>query len=223
MKKVLYVINPNSTQAVTDAFDSALDVLRLPDGPSIECLTLAEGPPGVQTQMDVESVVLPLTRQVRELDAGGGHAGAFVIACFSDPGLHAVREVTSKPVLGIGESGMLAAMSLGHKIGVIAILRQSIARHTRSFAAMGISARVAGELPLDLNVVELGEPAPVKARLREVACRLRDEYQSDVLVLGCAGMAAYRAWLQDEIGLPVVDPTQAACAHALGRALLDNA
>ena len=39
----LYVINPNSTQAVTDGIDRAIRPLRAWGYP-IECLTLAEGP-----------------------------------------------------------------------------------------------------------------------------------------------------------------------------------
>src|SRR5690606_10917657 len=217
MEQTLFVINPNSTQAVTDAFDAALDPLRMGDGPRIQCLTLAEGPAGVQTQLDVESVTLPLVRLVRELDARHGAAAAgYVIACFSDPGLHAVREATAKPVLGISESGMLTALTLGQRVGVIAILRQSLARHGRMFGAMGLAGRVAAELPLDLGVVELSDAARTRERLLQVGRRLRDEHQADVLVLGCAGMAAYRGWLQEQLGVPVVEPTQAAAALARG-------
>jgi Asp/Glu/hydantoin racemase len=94
--KTIFVINPNSSQAVTDAFDEALNVLRIPGGPAIESLTLAEGPPGIQSQMDVENVTLPLVKLVKSLDAKHGDAaGAYVVACFSDPVLHAVREATS--------------------------------------------------------------------------------------------------------------------------------
>jgi allantoin racemase len=39
--------------------------------------------------------------------------------------------------------------------------------------------------------------------------------------MGCAGMARYRKPLQDEIGIPVVEPTQAAGAMAIGRVRLD--
>jgi len=222
MEQTLFVINPNSTQAVTDAFDAALDPLRMGDGPRIQCLTLAEGPAGVQTQLDVEGVILPLVRLVRELDARHGAAAAgYVIACFSDPGLHAVREATAKPVLGISESGMLAALTLGQRVGVIAILRQSLARHDRMFGAMGLSGRVAGELPLDLGVVELSDAARTRERLLQVGRRLRDQHQADVLVLGCAGMAAYRGWLQEQLRVPVVEPTQAAAAMAIGRIRLN--
>ncbi len=222
MEQTLFVINPNSTQAVTDAFDAGLEPLRMAGGPRIRCLTLAEGPAGVQTQLDVESVTLPLAALVRKLDAehGAGAAG-YVIACFSDPGLHAVREATRKPVLGISECGMLTALTLGQRVGVIAILRQSLPRHGRMFGAIGVSGRVAAELPLDLGVVELSDAARTRERLLHVGARLRDEHQADVLVLGCAGMASYRGWLQDELGLPVVEPTQAAAAMAIGRIRLN--
>lgn len=222
MEQTLFVINPNSTQAVTDAFDAALEPLRMAGGPRIQCLTLAEGPAGVQTQLDVESVTLPLANLVRRLDAEHGAAAAgYVIACFSDPGLHAVREATPKPVLGISECGMLTALTLGQRVGVIAILRQSLPRHGRMFGAIGLAGRVAAELPLDLGVVELSDVARTRERLLQVGKRLRDDHQADVLVLGCAGMAAYRGWLQGELGLPVVEPTQAAAAMAIGRIRLN--
>jgi len=38
-----------------------------------------------------------------------------------------------------------------------------------------------------------------------------------VLVMGCAGMARYRDRLQAAVGIPVVEPTQAAAGMALAR------
>jgi hypothetical protein len=46
------------------------------------------------------------------------------------------------------------------------------------------------------------------------AAELRDEDGADVLVMGCAGMARYRDRLQRHVGLPVVEPSQAAVAMA---------
>ena len=42
---------------------------------------------------------------------------------------------------------------------------------------------------------------------------------ADVLILGCAGMAAHRGPLQAALGIPVVEPCQAAVLHL--RAQLD--
>ena len=89
MPERILVINPNSTVAVTRAIDEAMAPLRPPGGPEIPCLTLAEGPPGVESQLDADGVILPLCRIIREHDSD---AAAFVIACFSDPGLFSARE-----------------------------------------------------------------------------------------------------------------------------------
>src|SRR5262245_50326853 len=60
----IHVVNPNSNHKVTDSIDAAVEPLRFNDGPEIVCSTLAEGPFGIETQADAESVVLPLRRLV---------------------------------------------------------------------------------------------------------------------------------------------------------------
>ena len=217
MTDSILVINPNSSVAVTRAMDEACAALRSPGGPGIECVTLEEGPPGIETQQHVDSVVGPLARMVSEREK---RHGAFVIACFSDPGLHSVRELTKKPVLGIAECGILTALTLGHKFGVIAILRQSIPRHLRYIAALGVNDRLAAELPIGLGVTELADTERTFRRMCEAGETLRDEHRADVIVMGCAGMAAFRRPLQDALGIPVVEPTQAAVSMAIGRVKL---
>ncbi len=214
----ILVINPNSTEAVTRGIDEAVEPLRMDGGPAIDCVTLKEGPPGIETQQHVDSVVAPLLKLVRQKD---GEYAAFVIACYSDPGLHSVREATKKPVLGISECGILTALTLGHRFGVIAILKQSIPRHLRYVGALGVTERLAGELPVGIPVVELSDEKKTFGRMVEVGRELRERHGADVVVMGCAGMARYRKPLQDEIGIPVVEPTQAAVSMAIGRVRLN--
>ena len=218
MAERIVVINPNSTEAVTRGIDQAVEPLRMPGGPAIECVTLKEGPPGIETQQHVDGVVAPLLTLVRGKES---QSSAFVIACYSDPGLHSLREATKKPVLGISECGILTALTLGQKFGVIAILRQSIARHLRYVAAIGVTERLAAELPVDIPVVELSDEKKTFGRMVEVGKALRHEHGADVVVMGCAGMARYRKPLQDAIGIPVVEPTQAAVSMAIGRVRLN--
>ena len=212
MNAPILVINPNSSTLVTEDMDRALDCLRGPGGPAIECLTLAEGPPGIETERHVAAVVAPLCRLVE----GRNHeAAAFVIACFSDPGLQALREVTPRPVLGIAESGLLTALTLGGSFGIISILAGSVPRHRRMIRALGMESRLAGDRPLGLGVGELAAEEVTLGRMIEVGGRLRDRDGAEVLVMGCAGMARYRARLEAALSLPVVDPTQAAVAMAM--------
>jgi len=210
----ILVINPNSTDAVTRAIDDAMAQLRFPGGPDIKCVTLREGPPAVESQRDADAVILPLCRVIREAEA---EFAAFVIACFSDPGLFSAREATSKPVLGIAECGILTALTMGHRFGVISILARSVPRHLRYIAAMGVGQRLAADLPLGLGVLELADARNTLTRMIDTGRRLRDQHGANVLVMGCSGMAPYRADLEEAVGLPVVEPTQAAVAMAIGR------
>jgi allantoin racemase len=218
MVEKILVINPNSTEAVTRGIDEACAPLRIPGGPQIDCVTLKEGPPGIETQQHVDGVISPLLSLVLKNEK---KYSAFVIACYSDPGLHSVREATKKPVLGISECGILTALTLGQKFGVIAILKQSIPRHLRYVGALGVSERLAGELPVGLAVTELSDEKKTFGRMVEVGKALRDEHGADVIVMGCAGMARYRQPLQDSVGIPVVEPTQAAVTMAIGRVRLN--
>jgi allantoin racemase len=213
----ILVINPNSTEAMTRVIDEACEPLRIAGGPAIETATLKEGPPGIEAQQHVDGLIPPLVAFVRKNEP---RYDAFVIACYSDPGLHSVREVTKKPVLGIAECGILAALTLGHRFGVIAILQQSIARHLRYMGALGVMDRFAGELPVGLGIAELAEEKRTFARMVDVGKALRQQHGADVIVMGCAGMARHRKPLQDAIGAPVVEPTQAAVAMAVGRVRL---
>src|SRR5882672_1279597 len=162
MAERILVINPNSTEALTRGIDQALEPLRMPGGPVIECATLKEGPPGIETQQHVDGVVAPLLKLVREKES---QYAAFVIACYSDPGLHSVREATRKPVLGIAECGILTALTLGHRFGVIAILQKSIPRHLRYMGALGVMDRFAAELPVDLPVLQLSDEKKTFGRM----------------------------------------------------------
>ncbi len=143
---------------------------------------------------------------------------AFVIACYSDPGLDACRSVAAAPVFGIQESGILAAMARGDLFGVIAISERSVARHRRTMRRMGVLDRLAGERALDMSVDDTARGAGTFDRLVEVGTALKGD-GADVLILGCAGMARHRARLASALDLPVIDPTQAAVAMALGATL----
>jgi Asp/Glu/hydantoin racemase len=213
----IVVVNPNSSEAVTHDIDTALTPLRVAGAAEIECLTLKEGPPGIQTQRDVEQVVLPLCNLMAREE---NRADAFVIACFSDPGLHAARESTSRPVIGSAAAGIATALNLGNMVGIVAILPTSLGRHWRYFRAMGVAERIAGDRPVNLGVLELADEARTVARMTEVGLRLRDDDGADVLVMGCAGMARYRQRLEDALRLPVIDPTQAAVSMAIAAARL---
>jgi allantoin racemase len=208
----ILVINPNSNVIVTKGLEVALQPLGFADGPEIVCTTLDAGPYGVESQADADSVVMPLRRLV-ESDNG---SAAFVIACYSDPGLHVCREGTDRPVFGIAECGVLTAMTRAETFGVIAIAQRSIRRHIRYLRQMGLMDRLAGERPLDMSVAETASGEGTLAKMIEVGRALKEQDGAGAVIMGCAGMARLRRPLEEALGIPVIDPTQAAVTMALG-------
>jgi allantoin racemase len=211
-RRRIMVINPNSNRVVTAGLAEALKPLMFDNGPEIVCETLAEGPFGIESQADVDSVAMPLRRLV-ENDTG---TAAFVIACYSDPGLHVCREATTRPVLGIAECGVLTALTRAETFGVIAIAQRSIRRHLRYLRQIGLLDRLAGERPLDMSVAETASGEGTLAKMITVGRALKDEDGAGAIVMGCAGMARHRKALEEALGIPVIDPTQAAVTMALG-------
>src|SRR6266496_1343081 len=138
MNETIYIINPTSTRSLNRGIDIAVDPLRIPAGPNIKIVFIESAPVAIESQSDSDFVAPLVSRLIGQLE----NAASFVIACFSDPGLHAAREIARKPVYGIAECGLMTAMTAAQTIGVISILPNSIPRHWRMYAAMGISTRI---------------------------------------------------------------------------------
>lgn len=216
MTSTIRVINPNSNPAVTDGIAEAVAPLARPGALAIDCVTLAEGPFGIESQADMDSVAMPL----RSLVAADKTADAFVIACYSDPGLHVCREATPRPVFGIAECGVLTALARGDRFGVLAIAAPSIRRHMRYLRQMSLVDRLAGERALDMSVAETASGEATRERMISVGRELVATDGADVLIMGCAGMARHRRALEAELHVPVIDPTQAAVTFAVGALLV---
>lgn len=213
----LLVVNPNSTESCTAALDRAAEPFRRP-GLDIVCETVADGPESIATMADHAVAQGTL---IRYLEARNEDADAIVIACFSDPALPAAKEVTGRPCFGLGESGMLAAMQRGLRFGVVALAEASVERHIRRVGELGLSSRYAGSRPVSLSVPELADRDRTVDAMIEAGRKLVADDGADVLVMGCAGMADYRAALAEGAGAPVVEPGQAAVAAASAAILQD--
>jgi allantoin racemase len=192
----ILVINPNSSLEVTQSIDQSLTALRIPGGPELSVERLEDGPGGIASQIDADSVVLPLVRRVRE-----SGADAFVIACFSDPGIHAVREAANgRPVHGIAECGIAHALTRGDRFGIIALSDASARRQMRYVRQMSLYERFAGSWPVQASAADTAG-SDILPRLIDAGRQVIEQRGADVVILGC----------------PVVEPVQQAALTAIGR------
>ena len=209
MSERILVVNPNSSQGCTAGIAAALAGFRAPGLPRFEVMQLDSGPPAIITWRDWVGVAEPLCRLAER-----EQASAWIIACVSDPGVDALRTVTSAPVFGPLRSAIAAALARADRFGIIAFADPSIQRQRRALAAMGVEARLAGHIPLNLPMDVLTDPRAARAPLIEAALRIKAS-GAEAVILGCAGMAGHRAAVEAAVGLPVIEPCQAAAALAL--------
>ena len=211
MPSRLVVINPNSTQAATRSIAEAVAVFGS-DQIAIDCLTVENGPPSIEKQQDVDRVAPHvLERVVNEASTAAG----FVIACYSDPGVFAARELVKVPVFGVAQATLGFAASLGTAVGVISLRPTSVARHMAYARALGLSKLIVADRAAELSVVDLVEDHTVERRMLECAKHLVHRDGADILILGCCGMSRFRQGIEDALGVPVLDPTQVAVGAAL--------
>nr|WP_300575410.1 aspartate/glutamate racemase family protein [Phenylobacterium sp.] len=200
-------MNPNASEAVTGAIRSSARGVSLSPGIEVVAVTNLHGPPGIETDDHVAAVGPDLERMIEAQEAD-----AYVIACFSDPGVDRLRAATGRPVIGIAEAAYQMGAGLGGRFGVISIVQASISRHRARLESLGLVARLAGDRAINVGVTDLGG-SEVAARLLEVARGLTDD-GADSVILGCAGLGDYRLALQQALRRPVIDPVQVALAQA---------
>lgn len=86
---------------------------------------------------------------------------AFALGCFFDPALRTVRSLVDIPCLGLSETCMLVACSLGQRFGLISLEASQRAQHEELARLYGLRERLAGVVamhpPIDEYSLEGGE------------------------------------------------------------------
>ena len=204
------VINPNTTSSMTDAIARAARAVAAP-GTEIIAVTSRSGAVSIEGHYDEAMSIVGLVDAINE----GPEADACIIACFGDPGLLAVREIATGPVLGIAEAAMHAASFIATGFSVVTTLERTriIAEHlVRNYGMEHHCRRVrATEIP----VLELENPASNARAMILAECeRAIVEDGCGAIVLGCAGMADLNQFLENALGVPVIDGVAAAVKFA---------
>jgi len=205
------VLNPNSNSSVTEGLERAVEGQGRSLGVDIDCASLAQAPFGIETDQDIETVVPLLIREVIEQ---GDAYNAIVIACYSDPGLVESRAAGATPVFGIHEAALTEAESFDRPFGVLALGEASIARHLAYVRRLGKDRLHVGERALNMSVDAAANDPRALERIVQTGRALIRASGAATLILGCAGMATHREAAEEALGIPVIDPVQAAVRQA---------
>jgi allantoin racemase len=191
----LSVINPNSDSAVTDYLRVATTRV-LPGGSSVEAVDCPQSPPVIETALDDVLAAPAVVAAARR----AGDPDAFLIGCFGDPAVSALRELTAAPVVGLGEAALTEASLVTSRFGVITTLDRGIPALWSQLDRAGVAGACAG-----IRAVEsAAEDEDLLSRLTGQGRRLLAD-GADGLVLACAGFGHCRERMAAALDVPVCD------------------
>jgi allantoin racemase len=186
------------------------------DVPDLRVMGTDTGLDEVASFSQLEYHLGPLLDKVGEVERQGD-CDALIVGCFGDPGIDAVRQITSMPVVAPGETSLCVASMLGEKIAIVVPQRQLIHITKKLVRSCQFADRVVCVDATQQDITESVEQQPEELARRMIeTCRgLVVEQGADVIVLGCIGFT----WLVDlirvsfaeeDIKTPVIDAGVAA-------------
>jgi allantoin racemase len=203
----IFVINPNTSSSMTDHIRRELEKIKRPDT-ELTVTNPEHGPVSIESVYDESLATPPTLELVRQANEDG--YDAIILACFSDPGLDAAKEISEIPVIGIEEATMHVAAMLGHRFSITTSGYNRVPTRELHVLLRNLESAYASTLVMDMPVLEMdANPEAAKKRIMDLA-RSAVEEGTEVIVLGCAGLAGYAEDIEREVGVVVLDPTSVA-------------
>ena len=213
------VINPNTTQAMTDEIGHAARSVAAPTT-EIDCTSPDGGPRSIEGFADETIAAYHTLETVARTQ---GEYDGYVIACFGDPGLYACREMSDVPVIGIAEAAMHTACLIAHRWSIVTVIPRVEPFIAEAVHRAGLSEKCASIRCTPLSVLEIEQDIERTKRLIvEYARKAIDEDGAEAILLGCAGLGPIDDTMQEELGVPVLDGVRCAVTmleglHTYGR------
>lgn len=204
----ILIINPNSDSKMTAAIQESAEAFAA-GAYEVETVSTPGAPQFIETHGDVVRCGPGMMEIMQERE---GAYDAFVVACHSDVNVEAVREMTSKPVVGIGEASMKLASFLGRTFSVVTTHRHSVPGKLEQIRKAHLQDQLAS-----IRAPDSGEEGSADTALfLELSRRAKEEDDAEVVVLGCAGLAGMDRAIQGALGIPVLDGVPCALILATG-------
>ena len=208
----IMVINPNSSVDMTNHIRKTLEGIKRPETELVVTCP-DKGPVAIESAYDETLAAFYSMDLVKK--ANKENYDAVIVACFSDPGLAAMKEISDILVVGIQEASLHVASMLGNKFTILTPMRKRIPSKYNDVWRNKLSNNLASVRELGMTVTETDEkPDLAQKRIMEVAKQAVEEDGAEVIILGCAGMAGYAEKAAKELKIVVIDPTLVAFKYA---------
>jgi allantoin racemase len=207
----ILVINPNTSAAVTDLVAARVRAIA-GERAAIVPITGGFGARYIASRAAAAIAGHAALEALAEHVAG---CDAVYLACFGDPGLAALKEISPVPVVGMAEASCQAACSRGERFAIVTggalwepMLREFV-------AGLGLSERLAAVRTIAPAGDEIArDPEAALAHLAAACTACATQDGADVVILGGAALAGLAARIQPAVPVPVLCSIEAG-AHAV--------
>lgn len=203
----LLIINSNTSQRVTDLVAAAAHRFATP-GTELDFATGTFGASVIASRTEnaiaAHATVDLVARHAHSCDG-------VLIAVSYDSGLRAGRELLGVPVLGITEASLLAALTLGTRIGLVVWGRGAVPVYLEMIDTYGLGSRICGTRRIDVPFGgEDGEEAALDEAIITAARDLVAQESAEVIVLVGAVLAGRSLGIESHVEVPVLDGVRCA-------------
>ncbi len=213
----ILLLNPNTSTAVTDRMHAVAKDVAAPIT-KIVPLTAPRGVPYITTRAEA---LIGGAIALEMLADNLPDADAVILAAFGDPGLGAMRELASVPVIGLAEAAMLTSCMLGRRFSIVTFARALGPWYEECVDYHGLRGRLAAIRLADAPFSSITEVQNEMLDLIvEMANQTAVDDGADVVILAGAPLAGLAERIADKVSVPVVDGVAAATRQAETLAML---
>ena len=216
--RILWV-NPIGLSAYDKPMADVLGQIKEP-GTTVELVSLRMD--AFSDNLEYRTFEAFIVRETVELAryASVNNFDGMVIGCFYDPALLDAREISGKAVVTAPcEASLQAVTRLSNRFSVIVGQSFWIDQMTSRVREYGLEHKLASMRSIDCPVREMADAPRTKKKILEAARLAIAADGAEAIVLGCTGEFGLFQELQEELGVPVIDPVFAAfktCEFAAG-------
>jgi allantoin racemase len=216
----LLMINPNTTAAMTEKVRGLAEATLPPDWR----LSAVSGRFGPRYIASRATFAIASHAAIDAFAAHGRDCDMVLLACFGDPGLDAIREVSSVPVVGLVEASVAEAAVGGRRYSIVTggalwgpMLRESL----QARGLLGGLASIRTVAP-DGGMIAR-DPDGAAQLLAETCSACVNEDGAQAVILGGVGLIGLANRIAPSVGAPVICSVMAGMRTVLALAGLPSA
>ncbi|MDQ7027081.1 MAG: aspartate/glutamate racemase family protein [Anaerolineae bacterium] len=178
-------------------------------GVEVDITDIPSGPASIESLYEEYLSIPETAKRAHELEQDGWDG--ILLGCYGDPGLDALRELVSIPVIGAGEATSLMAASLGHRFSIITVTDSVVYMLEKMVRNVGVGEKLASVRTVDISVMDLHKDREQAIEITvEEGRKAIKEDRADSLIVGCMSMGFLEIAeaAQAELGVPFLNPAR---------------